>query len=59
MRLFFIPSDNLKNTCGIIPSLQGMLADITSIQSAFVLTPLCYLYIAFYGIKGANTIPHK
>jgi FHS family L-fucose permease-like MFS transporter len=43
----------------IIPSLQGMLADITSIQSAFVLPALCYLYIAFYGIKGANTIPHK
>jgi FHS family L-fucose permease-like MFS transporter len=38
----------------IIPSVQGVLADISSIQSAFILPVLCYLYIAFYGIKGAK-----
>jgi FHS family L-fucose permease-like MFS transporter len=40
----------------IIPLLQGVLADRVGIQHAFVLPVLCYLYIAYYGVKGH--IPH-
>jgi FHS family L-fucose permease-like MFS transporter len=37
----------------IIPELQGMLADRIGIHHAFVLPILCYLYIAWYGVKGS------
>lgn len=37
-----------------IPLLQGVLADSIGIQLAFVLPIICYLYIAFYGLKGCN-----
>ncbi|WP_105189305.1 sugar MFS transporter [Pseudoalteromonas sp. T1lg48] len=40
----------------IVPLLQGMLADSIGLQWSFLLPALCYVYIAFYGIKGA--IPH-
>jgi FHS family L-fucose permease-like MFS transporter len=36
----------------ILPVLQGMLADQVGVQLAFVLPLVCYLYIAFYGLKG-------
>jgi FHS family L-fucose permease-like MFS transporter len=38
----------------IIPVLQGALADTPAIgiHHAFILPVLCYLYIAFYGIRG-------
>lgn len=36
----------------ILPLLQGMLADQIGVQLAFVLPLVCYLYIAFYGLKG-------
>lgn len=38
----------------IIPLLQGMLADISSLQVAFIIPLLCYLYIAYYGIAGSK-----
>jgi MFS transporter, FHS family, L-fucose permease len=38
----------------ILPLLQGMLADTLGIQLAFFLPMLCYLYIAYYGIKGSE-----
>jgi FHS family L-fucose permease-like MFS transporter len=38
----------------IVPLLQGMLADSLGVQLAFILPLLCYLYIAFYGIKGSR-----
>jgi len=38
----------------IIPLLQGMLADSLTVQLAFILPVFCYLYIAFYGIKGSK-----
>ena len=38
----------------IIPLFQGMLADAIGIQAAFVLPMVCYLYIAYYGIKGSK-----
>ena len=36
----------------IIPVIQGMFADSIGIHHAFFLPVLCYIYIAFYGIKG-------
>lgn len=43
----------------LIPLLQGVLADSIGVQLAFILPSLCYLYIAYYGLKGSivkNTI---
>lgn len=36
----------------IIPVIQGMFADRIGIHHAFILPVLCYVYIAYYGIKG-------
>ncbi len=36
----------------ILPVLQGALADNIGIHHAFILPIFCYLYIAYYGIKG-------
>ncbi|MCU0343728.1 MAG: glucose/galactose MFS transporter [Ignavibacterium sp.] len=36
----------------IIPLIQGLLADNIGIHHAFFLPILCYIYIAYYGIKG-------
>jgi FHS family L-fucose permease-like MFS transporter len=36
----------------IVPLLQGFFADRIGIQHAFFLPALCYLYIAYYGMKG-------
>jgi FHS family L-fucose permease-like MFS transporter len=39
----------------VIPYLLGWLADtLGSIQHAFLLPVLCYLYIAFYGLWGSK-----
>ncbi len=37
----------------IVPLVQGMLADFVGVQLAFILPIFCYLYICFYGLKGA------
>lgn len=36
----------------IVPVMQGALADAWSIQVSFALPIVCYLYIAFYALKG-------
>ncbi|MBZ5758489.1 MULTISPECIES: L-fucose:H+ symporter permease [Rhizobium] len=36
----------------ILPVIQGGLADTIGIHLAFLMPVLCYIYIAFYGIKG-------
>jgi FHS family L-fucose permease-like MFS transporter len=36
----------------IIPVIQGAFADNTGIHHAFFLPVLCYIYIAYYGMKG-------
>jgi MFS transporter, FHS family, L-fucose permease len=36
----------------IIPVIQGVIADNIGIHHAFILPVLCYLFIAYYGIKG-------
>ncbi|UNK48535.1 sugar MFS transporter [Lysobacter sp. S4-A87] len=38
----------------VVPLLQGVLADRIGIQHAFVLPLLCYVYIAWYGFRGAR-----
>jgi FHS family L-fucose permease-like MFS transporter len=37
----------------LIPPIQGLVADITTLQVSFFIPVLCYLYIVFYGLKGA------
>lgn len=36
----------------IIPVIQGIFADNIGIHHAFILPVLCYMYIAYYGLKG-------
>ncbi|MEN3159959.1 sugar MFS transporter [Alkalimonas sp. NCh-2] len=36
----------------VLPLLQGVLADTFGVQQAFLLPLLCYIYIAYYGLKG-------
>lgn len=36
----------------LVPLLMGFLADTIGIHSSFIITIICYAYIAFYGIKG-------
>jgi MFS transporter, FHS family, L-fucose permease len=38
----------------LIPEAQGFFADRIGIHHAFVLPVLCYLYIAFYGLRGSR-----
>ena len=35
-----------------IPALQGVLADKIGLHTSFLLPAACYLYIAWYGLKG-------
>lgn len=39
---------------GIIPPLQGWVADETSVQISFLIPVLCYAYIVFYGLVGSK-----
>ena len=36
----------------LVPLAQGFLADNVNLQLSFCLPALCYLYIAYYGLKG-------
>ena len=38
----------------IIPELQGVLADRVGVHHAFILPILCFLYIAWYGVRGSK-----
>lgn len=40
----------------IIPELQGVLADHIGIHHAFIVPVLCYLFIIYYGLRGARVI---
>jgi len=37
----------------LIPVLQGVMADAMGIQLAFLMPIVCYVYIAYYGLKGS------
>jgi FHS family L-fucose permease-like MFS transporter len=36
----------------VVPVIQGVFADQIGIQFAFFLPVLCYIYVAYYGLKG-------
>ncbi|PKL35585.1 MAG: L-fucose:H+ symporter permease [Spirochaetae bacterium HGW-Spirochaetae-1] len=38
----------------IVPFLQGLIADRAGIQPSFMLPAVCYLYIVFFSVKGAD-----
>ncbi|MBV8673027.1 MAG: sugar MFS transporter [Acidobacteriaceae bacterium] len=40
----------------LIPLAQGVIADRIGIHHAFILPILCYLYIAYYGVRGSRII---
>lgn len=40
----------------IMPLAMGFLSDKTSIQTAFIVPAICYLYIFFYAVKGCRVI---
>lgn len=37
----------------IIPLLQGVLADVIGVRLGFILPAICYVFIAYYGLKGS------
>ncbi|TDG14682.1 sugar MFS transporter [Seongchinamella unica] len=41
----------------IVPLVQGVAADSLGLQQAFIIPLLCYIYIAYYGLRGS--IPAK
>jgi FHS family L-fucose permease-like MFS transporter len=40
----------------ILPVIQGSLADHLGIHHAFILPVICYLYIAYYALKGSKPV---
>lgn len=40
----------------IIPKLQAILIDHIGIHHAFILPVLCYMFIAYYGLRGSRVI---
>ncbi len=38
----------------LVPVLQGVMADSIGIQLAFLMPIVCYVYIAYYGLKGSE-----
>jgi FHS family L-fucose permease-like MFS transporter len=40
-----------------LPLLQGVVADLSSVQWSFLVPACCYVYIAWYGLAGCKTQP--
>ncbi len=40
----------------IIPVIQGAIADRIGVHHAFVLPVICYLYIAYYALRGSHPV---
>lgn len=38
----------------VIPPFQGWLADITDIKTSYIITPLCFAYLAYFGWWAMN-----
>lgn len=38
----------------IVPLLQGVVADTAGLQISFLVPVVCYVYIAYYGLKGSK-----
>ena len=41
----------------IFPAIMGKISDLTSIQRAFVIPLICYVYIFYFGIWGSKPAP--
>ncbi len=39
----------------ILPMLQGVAADMTSVQASFIVPAFAYIYIAWYALRGSNS----
>lgn len=39
----------------ILPLLQGFLADAAGVQMSFILPIFCFVFIAYYGLKGSKS----
>ncbi|WP_250458713.1 sugar MFS transporter [Microbulbifer litoralis] len=40
----------------LVPLLQGVVADSAGLQLSFLVPIVCYVYIAFYGLKGSEVV---
>lgn len=40
----------------VIPLMMGYMSDVTSIQTAFIIPAICYLYILYYAVIGYKKI---
>ncbi|MGA2301408.1 MAG: hypothetical protein ABSG77_12045 [Candidatus Acidiferrum sp.] len=40
----------------LIPVAQGAIADRIGVHHAFVLPVICYLYIAYYALRGSHPV---
>jgi MFS transporter, FHS family, L-fucose permease len=38
----------------VIPVIQGVVADRIGVHSSFFVPAICYIYVAFYGLKGCH-----
>jgi FHS family L-fucose permease-like MFS transporter len=38
----------------VIPVVEGLVADRVGIHHALIVPALCYLYIAYYGLRGSQ-----
>ncbi|MXR67081.1 glucose/galactose MFS transporter [Shewanella sp. JBTF-M18] len=43
----------------VVPLAQGLIADAAGLSISFLLPVLCYAYILFYGLKGAEPVEVK
>jgi FHS family L-fucose permease-like MFS transporter len=43
----------------IVPVLQGALADRIGVQHAFLLSTICYVYVAFYAFYGSKPVVQR
>jgi FHS family L-fucose permease-like MFS transporter len=41
------------------PAIMGRISDASSIQTAFVVPLLCYLFILYFGLSGYKPAPAK
>lgn len=44
---------------GLVPPIQGALADIIGLQASFLFPVLCYAYLMFFGLYGYKPVKRK
>jgi len=40
----------------LVPLLQGVVADVAGLRTAFIVPALCYVYIAWFGFRGSQPL---